>query len=97
MHIPHTHQKSNQFIEAVIHTQGNPPQKWVLSRNQLSLHQMTRPTPRGASRLVQQCLPGPWTPDVLRLGVVGVRGSMVIHTATTMHDNEYTPHPVLAL
>ena len=38
----------------------------------------TRRTPHGPSRLVQANLPGPQTSDVLRPGIVGMRGSPVI-------------------
>ena len=31
---------------------------------------------------------------VLRPGIVGMRGSTVIHSTTAMHDNEYPPPPV---
>ena len=37
--------------------------------------------------------PYPSSPDVLRPGMVGMLGPMVMHTTTAMHDDEYTPHP----
>ena len=37
-----------------------------------------------------QCLPGLWKPDVLRSGIVGVRGSMLLQTAA-MYDTMFTP------
>ena len=32
-------------------------------------------------------------PDVLRPGIAGMRGSMVIRQRTAMHDNEHPPAP----
>ena len=49
-----------------------------IGRMQLTLH-ATRTTPLGAfAASCKQCLPGRGKPGVLRLGIGGVRGSMVI-------------------
>ena len=87
-----SHQKLNQLIDAVIHVQENLPlYKAVLGRMQLTLH-ATRPTPHGASRLVQAM--SAWSVKTRRApsrycSDVKVYG----HTTTAMHDNEYPPPP----
>ena len=55
----------------------------VLSRVQLTLH-ATSPTPHGASRFVLAMSAWSVKPDVLRPGVVGMRGSMVIQLRPCM-------------
>ena len=75
-----TPQKQTNAFKAVIRTQGStqkvpkPASQVVHGRMQLTPH-ATRRTPHGASRLVSAMYA--WS-DVLRPGIAGVRGSMVI-------------------
>ena len=55
----------------------------VPGRMQLSLH-ATRPTPHGASRLVQAMPARSVKPDALRPGIIGMRGTMVIRLRPCM-------------
>ena len=64
----------------------------VLGRMQFALH-ATRRTPHGASRLVQAMSAWLVKPDVFGSGVVGLRGSMVIHDYGHA-QTEYTPPPI---
>ena len=69
----------------------------LLSRVQLTLH-ATRRTPYGASRLVHAVSAWSVKPDVLCLGIVGMRGSnRVLYTLlyhTVMHEMSTSPrHP----
>ena len=41
----------------------------------------------------KQGLSGRPKPDVLRHGIVGMRGSMVMRLCTVMRDHEYPPRP----
>ena len=59
---------------------------------QLTLH-AARPAPHGASRLVQALPSWPVKPDVLRPGILGMRGRVHGHTTAAMHDSEYAPPP----
>ena len=63
----------------------------VLSRMQLTFH-ATRPTPHGASRLVQAT--SAWSAKTRRSPSRHYRDARVYgHTTTAMHDNEYAPPP----
>ena len=77
------HQETNQSIRRCHPYARKSASEAVLSRMQLTLH-ATCPTAHGASRLVQATSAWSVKPDVLRTGIVGVRGSM--HTTTAMHD-----------
>ena len=61
---------------------------------QLTLH-ATRPTPHGASRLVQasKCLPGR-QPDLSHPGITGMRGSTIVRLRPSMTPSTLPPpHP----
>ena len=70
----HTGNQINYF-DAVIHEKSTS--QAVLRRMQLSLN-ATRRTPHGASRLMLAMSVWSVKPDVLRPGIVGIRGSMII-------------------
>ena len=75
--------------------QARLTKRFLVYRTQLTLI-ATRRTPHVSLRAwCKQCLPGRWKPGVLRPGIVGMQGSMVIYTTTAMHDNEYIPVPLL--
>ena len=70
----------------------SPPQKTILSRKQLTLH-ATRPTPRGASRLVRAMFA--WSVKARRAPSRHCKDARVHgHTTTVKHDM-ITPHPPL--
>ena len=89
------HQKLNQLIKCCHPYARKSASKAVLSRMQLTLH-ATRPTPHGASRLVQAT--SAWSVKTRHAPSRHCRDERVyVHTTTAMHDNEYTPPPPVAL
>ena len=67
----------------------------VLGRMQLTLD-ATRRTPHVFLRACcKQCLPGRWKTDVLRPGIAGVRGSVVIRLRPYMISSTHHPQPPL--
>ena len=77
----------NHIIEAVIHVRV--PSQAVLNRMQLTLH-TTRPTPHGASRLVQAT--SGWLVKTRCARSQHFRDARVYgHTTTTVHDNGCNP------
>ena len=81
---PWSHQKTNHVIGGVIHTLEHPPQKWFLVGCSPPLH-ATRPTPRGASRLVQAM--SFWSVKTPRVPSRHLRDARAyVHTTTAMHD-----------
>ena len=81
-------QKKKQFIGRCHPYARKSASLAVLSRMQLTLH-ATRPTPHGASRLVQQAMPA-WSAKTRRAR--HCRDATVYgHTTTAMHDMS-TPH-----
>ena len=76
-------------LDAVIRVQQTPPHKQLLGLMQLTLH-ATRRTPQGASRLVRAMCA--WAVKTRRAPSRHCREARVYgHTATAMHDIEYTP------
>ena len=67
------------FLDAVIHhARISASQQAVLGRMQLFPSSDSRNTSRRFRAWCERCLPGRRKPDVFRLGVVGMRGCMVI-------------------
>ena len=82
----------SSLIEAIIQVHaGLPSGSWQDAASSPFMRLAGHPTARRV--WCEQCLPGRRKPDVLRHGIVGMPGSMVIHPNAAMNDIESSPTP----
>ena len=87
-----TLRKQIKLVDAVIYTQETPPLKRLLLKVGCSSPFVQLARHLTAVRAwCKQYLPGQRKPDVLRPGIVGKRGSIIIRTTTAMHGMSNRP------